>query len=689
MRSLIQRSHRLHLFLLFSLCILLYGNILRNGWHLDDSGNILYNTPLHLTNLLPKALLQTFYAHPETTGKWYRPVANFTFAINWFFGEDNPVGYHIVDILIHFLTGVMLYFSSLLLLNTPALKIQINSEEQNTATALLAAALWLCAPIHTSAVTYIVQRMAQLAALLSISAIFFYFCIRLTDSRRKQFIFSVCFFCSVLLALGSKENAVLLFPSLLLIEGIFFLQFQKLLSVVKKRQTIFLPLLLVAAIGLAIISWNVIEAQSHNYGHRNFTLSERLLTEPRILLFYLSQIFYPTASRLSIAHDITVSTSLFFPGYTLPAATCCFGFIGFALLQIHKRPLFSFAITYYFLNHLIESTALPLELIFEHRNLLPSLFLFLPISAVAVDTINSKKKAASIVIATTCTVFLFQSSLATIKRNRAWQNAGTLNEDAVSKAPHDARAKLNLAGWYIEQKRYKEAIVLCEQAERLAGREASVNTTVPIALNLKGAIAYEQNRPKEAVEYFQRAYSLRKDYTAVAEKLIATLVELKRYDEALVIIAERYQKKADPSLLLLKASILLRQKKTAESLAAYHQARPFYPDLPLITAGQAKALIMMGYHDRATQLLDWAIQQNEPVARLLQIENLLLVDAKQRAMLLLNQLIQTVPLNKLLEDLDASQKDAFQIPVEKKLLRQAVLDLSISVLVRQRTTFYE
>ncbi|MCI5141539.1 MAG: hypothetical protein D3909_07400, partial [Candidatus Electrothrix sp. ATG1] len=122
----------------------------------------------------------------------------------------------------------MLYLSCVQLLKTPALRKQeVFSKNQKKQIALLAAALWLAAPIHTSAVTYIVQRMAQLAALFSISAIFFYFRVRLANSKAQQIIFFLCFLCCALLALGSKENTVLLFPSVLLIEGIFFLRFQQ------------------------------------------------------------------------------------------------------------------------------------------------------------------------------------------------------------------------------------------------------------------------------------------------------------------------------------------------------------------------------------------------------------------------------------------------------------------------------
>ena len=273
-----------------------------------------------------------------------------------------------------------------------------------------------------------------------------------------------------------------------------------------------------------------------------------------------------------------------------------------------------------------------------------------------------------------CTAFLLQSGFATFERNKAWKNAGTLNQDAVSKAPNDARAKLNLAGWYIEQKQYAEALQLCDQAEKLDKSGASVNTTIPISYQLRGTIAYDQGTLERAVKYFQQAYLLRQDYTAVTEKLIATLVELERYDEALKVIAERREKREDAKLLLLKASILLRQNKPTDSLAVYSQARQFYANLPLITAGKGKAFILLGQYDQADMLLDTAVQQNEPIAKLLQIENSILSGADQRTYVMINQLIKTIPFVNLLADIDAAKKDSFQIPLNKKLLRRAVLD---------------
>ena len=104
------------------------------------------------------------------------------------------------------------------------------------------------------------------------------------------------------------------------------------------------------------------------------------MTEPRVLCIYLSQLFYPVPTRLSIEHDIIYSTSLIRPWTTLPAILGVFFLIGLAGRQMRRRPMLSFAILFFFLNHAVESSVLPLELIFEHRNYLPSMFLFVPVA---------------------------------------------------------------------------------------------------------------------------------------------------------------------------------------------------------------------------------------------------------------------------------------------------------------------
>ena len=111
-----------------------------------------------------------------------------------------------------------------------------------------------------------------------------------------------------------------------------------------------------------------------------FTMTERLLTEMRVLVYYMSQLFYPVPTRLSIDHDIVISTSLIHPWTTLPAGLFLIALTITGVVVLEKHPLIGFSILFFLINHVIESSIIPLELIFEHRNYLPSFFMFVPVA---------------------------------------------------------------------------------------------------------------------------------------------------------------------------------------------------------------------------------------------------------------------------------------------------------------------
>ncbi|MFH1102916.1 MAG: hypothetical protein V1714_04030, partial [Pseudomonadota bacterium] len=361
------------------LILLLYINSLNNSWHLDDEPNILKNTPLHITDLFPETLAKTFYAHPETPGKFYRPIPCLTFALNWFFHQERVVGYHIINIILHLMIAILLYYTCRQLLQTPLMSDR--SALPISDTALLASILWAVNPMQTQAVTYIVQRMAQLGAFFYLAGIFFYIKARLSNNTSISISYAICCMLGFIVALGCKENTATFPLAILLVEIIFFSPVIRFFPRSTKYRLALIVGLFVAALFFFIIFQNYFYSLLQGYEKRTFTLTQRLLTQPRILLFHLSQLFYPVTSRLSVEHDVILSNSLFKPWTTLPAILFCILMIVWAAYQVRKKPLLSFGILFFFTAHLIESTILPLELIFEHRNYLPSLFLFLPAAA--------------------------------------------------------------------------------------------------------------------------------------------------------------------------------------------------------------------------------------------------------------------------------------------------------------------
>ena len=115
------------------------------------------------------------------------------------------------------------------------------------------------------------------------------------------------------------------------------------------------------------------------YGMRSFSLTERLLTEGRVLWFYLGLILFPRLDAFGVYHDdFTISNGLFFPWTTLPA---WLGLLGLCLLAWRTRkkaPIVTFGIVWFFIGHALESTILPLEIAHEHRNYIPLIGVLLP-----------------------------------------------------------------------------------------------------------------------------------------------------------------------------------------------------------------------------------------------------------------------------------------------------------------------
>ncbi len=452
--------------LLFAIVLLSYSNTFGNSWQLDDFPNILWNQSIRIDNLGPDTLFRTFFASPTEEGKLYRPIPCLSFALNWYVGGDNVFGYHLVNILIHVLSAFLLYLTVLNLYKTPKLK----DTEPNSAffVAVLSSAIWAVHPVQTQAVTYIVQRMASMAAFFYLLSLFCYLKARLSSGSLSRFVFGVLSLLSFFAAVGSKENAAALPLALILLEIAFFRDLSE-----PKTRKLFVNSFVVCSAMAILAGWLCISAEEKirifdGYANRTFTIRERLMTEPRVIIFYLSQIFYPISSRFSIEHDFAISKSLLSPWTTVPSILAIFALVAVAVVRINKKPVSSFAILFYFSNHIIESTIIPLEIVFEHRNYLPSLFLFVPIAEGGYCLINhyrNKNAFIGFLIVFSITALLICLGLGTRTRNLAWSSGRSLWASALEKVPNSNRALHNLAFFHYESKGdYKTAKEYYEKA---------------------------------------------------------------------------------------------------------------------------------------------------------------------------------------------------------------------------------
>ena len=213
-------SHcRIVVFSIIALSVLIfsiYGNSFDCSWHFDDEPNITDNPNLHLKEITWENLRRALYSDRNNPTILYRPTVCLTFALNHYFGGLNVFGYHLINVLIHVLSSVFLFLFIYHTLNLPSIKTRYAADSYLL--ALLATTLWAINPVHTQAVTNIVQRMASLAGMFCIMSMYFYLKARTTDIDRKRVLFFITCFIFFIMALGSMENAAMLPLSIFLYE---------------------------------------------------------------------------------------------------------------------------------------------------------------------------------------------------------------------------------------------------------------------------------------------------------------------------------------------------------------------------------------------------------------------------------------------------------------------------------------
>lgn len=557
-------------FVILLFTIVIYSNSFHASWHLDDYHTVVFNKKIHMSHLTPESITQSMHSAYGNHSRLYRPIPCFTFALNWLWGKDDVVGYHLFNLLLHLLTAYSLFLLIQKLLETQCIK-ESNSDKKFYI-AILAATLWAVNPMHTQTVTYIVQRMALFSTLFYVLSILYYVKARFESISRRKGLFFLLSSVMFLFAIMSKENAVTLPVAVILVEWIFFH---------KKGKPYYNSInRWVVGAGFAvmlILSGYFLEGKIDNilkgYDNRTFTMGQRLLTEPRVLIFYMTQFLYPIPNRFSIEHDVELSTSLFSPISTLPAIFIVFTMILLALVFVRKKPLICFAILFYFLNHVIESSIVGLEIIFEHRNYLPSAFLFLPVAWGLYDIIevyrNKKRMMSQLLIAFTVLIIIGFGT-GTFIRNRVWATEKTLWEDAISKAPNRGRPYHNLAwGYYEVRGEYEKALALYKTS---LDKKWSSTTSSAFSLYGMGEVHLKKGDYLTAARLFDEAISVnRNDEVSYRQSAISWLSagDFPKASDRIDVLLKHYPE--NPKYLYLKGLILLHEDSIENAMIYFRQ----------------------------------------------------------------------------------------------------------------------
>ncbi|MCW8929228.1 MAG: hypothetical protein OQL19_03195 [Gammaproteobacteria bacterium] len=467
------------LFLFFILItVSLYWPGLYGPFLFDDFPHIVYNPALQFNNINIDSFFQAVLG--LDIGPIGRPLSNLSFALNSLVsGTQSAFYFKLTNLFIHLLNGLILF----LLINKISfylLSCQHKEKAYALYIALFTAGFWLIHPFNLSTVLYVVQRMNGLATLFILLTLLNYIFIRENFNgwslSKKILSFSslISFF---LLGMLSKENAILVIFYIFLIESFCFkfdfenFKFFNFSNEQLKKAYYFLIAFTTTCFIALLIKFSL------NYSFREFSLTERLMTETRIILFYIRLILVPDITQMGLFHDdFIISTSFFNPISTLLSSLLLIGSVAIIIIVRRRLPVLSFGLAFFLLSHTLESTIIPLELVHEHRNYFSSFSLiFILVFYLITSNIKSTLKISLIILLTA------SLSILTLTRSHAWGEPQRLATWLTQHHPQSTRSLLTAATMQLESTKPSEqeqGLILMDKAYNLSPEK--IITTVAL-----------------------------------------------------------------------------------------------------------------------------------------------------------------------------------------------------------------
>ncbi|HSG09492.1 MAG TPA: tetratricopeptide repeat protein [Longimicrobiales bacterium] len=497
-----------------------YRPALDSGFYFDDNTNLVRAPALHWSEVSLRAARDLWTnAHLPT-----RFVANLTLALNHAAAGLRPMGYHAVNVVIHLLVGLAVF-------------VLIRAYEGGTRSgapgggtwpqaagpaAALAAALFLVHPLNTQAVTYVVQRMASLAALFCIVAFTIYLLAREHRSGRSAWYLGATAVPIWLLGMGCKENAALLPFVLIAYEACFHRDFWRARwNALGNRGRLALFAACVTAAAVLVSVFGSSFRFTHTWDIRDFNGWERILTQLRVQWLYLGLLIWPSPGRLTLEHDVAVSRSLLDPVSTLVAGLLWVVALGGVLVLCARWPRYGFPLAAYLIWHSLESGPVNLELVFEHRMYLPMTMVALLAGVVLADVGGGRLRHLPFI----ALALTLPMARATWERNRVWADEEAFFRDTAIKAPNKFRPWYNLGTFLGREGRIEEARGPLERAAQLDPEHSEVN-------NQLGNIYLLSGKAQQALEAYRKAVRLTPENMEARYNLAALADQLGLNEEA-------------------------------------------------------------------------------------------------------------------------------------------------------------
>ncbi len=454
----------------------------------DDLPAIVNNPLLSPSSWDLQAVWEALFSH--RSGPLYRPLSMLSFVFQEITGFDSPAAYRLGNLAIHLLNGLLLFFLTRRILGFSAgMDARIGLSESAGTGAAIVAGLWLLHPIHVSGVAFAVQRMTLLCGTFVLAGLLAYCTVRQRqlEGRCGMPALLTGFLPWLVPAVLCKENGALL-PLFALLLECFVFRFTAPAPDGSRRLRLFHLMVAVLPALIAVVVFLSPSRIDAGYALRDFDLTERLLTQARVIWSYLTWLVWPDITSMALYHDdIPVSRSLFAPPTTLPAILGICALLLLVVLLRSRQRLIALGLGFFLAGHSMESTVIPLEIAYEHRNYLPSWGVFLALYTWLVPLFMVRRPAWIAGVA-----FLGLAA-ATALRASQWADLGRFHRHEAANHPGSMRAQMGLGEYYLALARRERPgdgerrRLLAQARERLERAVAVSRGSRPLALLMIGA----------------------------------------------------------------------------------------------------------------------------------------------------------------------------------------------------------
>ena len=498
----------LFLFLLLLLTVYLYYPGLAGSFYLDDFSNLSELSEVEKNGFF-------YYIFSGFAGPSGRPLSLLTFALQYPAWPDNPFPFKAVNLALHCANGILVWLVSLRLIRPLE-----PGRGRRRLFAFFTTAVWLLHPLQLSTVLYVVQRMTLLSTLFTLAGIWAWLHCRdeviHRPGPRAYLKFMAPGALCLLLAILAKENGILLLLYIIVIEKTLFAG-----RGVGLKNGLLLVLAL-PLLALLVYLLRDLDGLITSYEFRPFTLAERLLTQPSVLLVYLKNILLPMYGAYGLYHDdFPVSAGLLAPPYTLFSIAVLLLFFLAGLCYRKSAPVFSFAVLWFLAGHALEASFVNLELYFEHRNYLPSLGILFGVNYLLLKFIKTRQHrlSAGLVGLVYCTLvmgaFYLESTL--------WHQPRLQALEWARNQPASERVLTHLAHAYGDSRQYEKAIAIYTRIEQLKPR--NIYPAI-VKLHIESCAGQRPVPPELWDSVLTRATGARADSVTIVSSLDGFVVDI-------------------------------------------------------------------------------------------------------------------------------------------------------------------